>query len=90
MMTPRIPNRGRVEMSEGIAAAVACAISVGLGRRVGIVVEAMMLRLSSRANGGNDREARTQSGREVRVVERNLHGDSLYDFREIAGSVVRR
>ena len=39
MMTPRIPSRGRVEISEGIAAAVACAISVGLGRRVVIVVD---------------------------------------------------
>ena len=39
-MTPIIPNRGRVEISEGIAAAVARAICVG----VGLIIAAKSLR----------------------------------------------
>src|SRR6267378_4618887 len=44
MITPNIPTRGRVEIADGIAAAVARAISAGVGGRVVIAVDAMMVR----------------------------------------------
>ena len=43
MSTPSIPTSGRVEISDGIAAAVARAISAELGGRVVIAAEAMMV-----------------------------------------------
>jgi hypothetical protein len=44
MSTPNIPTRGRVEIADGIAAAVARASSAGVGGRVVIAGEAMMIR----------------------------------------------
>src|ERR1700686_3294425 len=43
MSTPSIPNRGRVDIADGIAAAVARAISAGVGGRAVIAAEAMVV-----------------------------------------------
>src|ERR1700730_7641989 len=55
-----------------------------------VVKVAIAVRSAPCAYRGCDGEARTQGGRQARIVEHNLHGDSLYDFRKVAGSVVGR
>src|ERR1700735_2345013 len=40
------------------------------------------------AYGGDNGEARTQHSRSIGIVERDLYGDSLHDFSEIAGGIV--
>src|SRR5580658_7875134 len=87
--TPRIPRSGRVDTSDGIAAAAACAISSADGR-TGIVEAAIDFRLSFGADGCYHGKSRTQSGRERRIVQRDLDGNTLHDFREISSGVVGR
>src|SRR5271156_3828238 len=87
--TPKMPRRGRVDTSDGIAAAAACAISSADGRIV-MVEAAIDFRLLSGADGCYHRESGTQRSREGRIVERDLDGNTLHDFCEIAGGVVRR
>src|SRR5271165_3969194 len=91
MRTPAIPSRGRVEMSVGIAIAVARAICAGVGGSVGVrdmTVAAAML--FSRPDSSDYRKARAQLGGEFGIVESNLDRDSLHYLGEIAGSVVGR
>src|ERR1700751_2244583 len=85
--TPRIPSSGLVETSAGIAAAVARAISTADGRIV-MVEAAICSSSSSRADSCNHRKAGTQRLGHSRVIQRNLDGNTLYDFREVAGRVV--
>src|ERR1700678_2210156 len=87
--TPRMPRRGRVDTSDGIAAAAACAISTADGRTV-MVEAALEFRLSSGVGGCYHRKSGTQSGRERRIVQRDLDGNTLHDFREISSGVVGR
>src|SRR5271166_6783805 len=87
MRTPSIPNRGRVEMSVGIAIPVARAICAGVGGRDTTVAAAMLF---SRPDSSGHRKAWTQLGSEFGIVERNLDRDSLCYLGEIAGSVVGR
>src|SRR6202034_4790507 len=87
--TPRMPRRGRVDTSDGIAAAAACAISSADGRTV-MVEAAIDFRLSSGADGCYHRKSGTQSGRERRIVQRDLDGNTLHDFREISSGIVGR
>src|SRR5271163_3507290 len=94
MRTPIIPSTGRPEIFQGIALAVACAISSGVGGRL-IVVEAAINNMSgytriesvtgllSRADNGGNGESRTQIAGLIGIIEYNLHGDSLYHFRKI-------
>src|SRR5271166_6117373 len=91
MRTPTIPNRGRVEMSVGIAIAVARAICAGVGERVGgrdMTVAAAML--FSRPDRSDYRKARAQLGGEFGIVESNLDRDSLYYLGEVPGGVIGR
>src|SRR5208283_890996 len=90
IMTPIIAKKDRGVISEGIAVAVACANSSGVGGRVVIAVAAMMLRLSSGADCGNYGKSWSQFRSQARIVERNLHRDSLYHLGEVAGGVVGR
>src|SRR5882762_7422887 len=90
MITPNIPTRGRVEIADGIAAAVARAISAGVGGRVVIAGDAIMVRLSSRADGGKCRKARLEFGGQVGIIQRDLYRNALHDLSEVAGSIVRR
>src|SRR6202453_3786957 len=87
--TPRIPRRGRVDTSDGIAAAAARAISSADGRIV-MVEAAIDFRLSSGADSCYHRKSGTQRRRDRRVVERDLDGNTLHHFREIASGVVGR
>ena len=99
MRTPIIPRTGRVEISQGIALAVACAISSGVGGRL-IVVEAAIDNMSgytriegvtgllSRADNSGNRESRTQFAGLVGIIELNFYRDSLHHFRKIAGRIV--
>src|SRR5271157_4181387 len=86
-MTPRIPNKGLVETSAGIAAAAARAICAAVGGR-DMTVEAAIL--TSRADSSDNRKARAQLTGQGGIVERDLDGDSLYYLGEIAGGVVGR
>src|ERR1700693_6546755 len=87
--TPRIPSRGLLEPSAGIAAAAVRAISIGDGRTV-MLEAAILFRLPPRPDGCNHRESGPQFGGKGSVVQRDLDGDTLYHLREIAGRVVRR
>src|SRR5882724_436253 len=87
--TPRIPSSGLLESSAGIAAAAVRAISIGDGRTV-MLEAAMRVRLPFRADSCNHRESGTQFGGKGGVVQRDLDRDALYNFCEIAGSVVGR
>src|ERR1700691_4893490 len=87
--TPRMPRRGSGDTSDGIAAAAARANSTADGRIV-IVEAAIDFRLSSGADSCYHRKARTQRCRERRIVQRDLDGNTLHDFREIARRVVGR
>src|ERR1700722_153968 len=87
--TPRIPRRGRVDTSDGIAAAAACAISSADGRIV-MVEAAIDFRLSSGADRCYHRKPGTQRRLHVRIIQRYLDGNTLHDFGEIAGGVVGR
>src|ERR1700758_5602058 len=89
MTTPRIPNRGRVETSDGSAAAVAWAITSGGGGRVVIAAAAMMLRLASRANCGNDRKTWPQVRGQAGIIQSDLYWNALHDLSEVAGGIVR-
>src|ERR1700733_6029783 len=86
---PRIPSKGRVDTSDGIAAAAARAISTADGRIV-MVEAAIDFWLSSGVNSCYDRKSGTQPGCDRRVVQRNLDGNTLYNLREIARGVVGR
>src|SRR5882762_5571613 len=85
--TPRIPSRGLVETSEGIAAAAARAISMAEGR---IVMLEAAISLPSGADSCNHRNSGTQFRRDGRILQRDLDRNTLYDFREVASGVVRR
>src|ERR1700733_927692 len=87
--TPRIPRRGRVDTSDGIAAAAARAISRADGRTV-MVEAAIEFRLSSRADSCDHRKSRAQRGRKRRIVKGDLDRYTLHDFREITGGIVGR
>src|SRR5580692_5158483 len=87
--TPRIPSRGRVDTSDGIAAAAARAMSTADGRIV-MVEAAIDFRLWSGADSCYHRKSGTQPRRDRRIVQRDLDGNTLHDFREIARGVVRR
>src|ERR1700685_3082821 len=89
--TPRIPRRGRVDTSDGIPAAAASAISSADGRTV--MVEAAIFpvtdfQLLSRADSCHHGQSGTQCGRDRRIVQRDLDGNELHAFREIARGVV--
>src|ERR1700690_3977426 len=85
--TPRIPSSGLVETSEGIAAAAARAICIGDGRTV-IGEAAIGFRLLSGADGCNHRKPGTQFRCEIGIVQRDLDGNTLHDFREVASRVI--
>src|ERR1700690_2069499 len=87
--TPRMPIKGRVETSEGMAAAAARAMSAGVGRTA-MLEAAMIFRLLSRPDGGNDGKSGAQFRSESSVVQHDLDRDALHDLREIAGGIVRR
>src|SRR5271156_587568 len=87
--TPRIPIKGRVETSEGMAAAAARAMSAGVGRTA-MLEAAIILRLLPRPDGGNDGKSGAQFRSEGSVVQHDLDWDALNDFGEIAGCIVRR
>src|SRR5580693_5209737 len=89
VITPRMPSRGRFETSDGIAAAAPRAISTAEGRIV-IVEAAIACRLLFGADGRHDGKPGAQFGRKRRIVQRDLHGNALHDFREVAGGVVGR
>src|SRR5580698_11392292 len=85
--TPKIPRRGRVDTSDGIAAAAACAICIADGRTV--MVEASIDSwLLSGADSCHHRKSWTQRRRDRRVIQRDLDWNPLHDFREIAGGIV--
>src|SRR6267142_4445504 len=86
--TPRIPSSGLVETSAGIAAAAARAICTADGRIV--MLEAAIGSSSlSGADSCNHRNSGTPFRREGRILQRNLDRNTLYNFREVAGGVVR-
>src|ERR1700723_3607874 len=87
--TPRIPRKGRVDPSDGIAAAAARAISTADGRIV-MVEAAIDFRLWSGADSCYHRKSGTQPRRDRLIVQRDLDGNTLHDFREIARGVVGR
>src|SRR5271156_6758019 len=89
VMTPRMPSRGRVETSDGIAAAAPRAICNADGR-IGIVEAAIGCRLLFGADGRHDGKPGAQLGRKRRIVQRDLHRNALHDFREVAGGVIGR
>src|ERR1700756_2488531 len=85
--TPRIPSNGLVETSAGIAAPAARAISVGEGRTM--MLEAAICSSSpSGADRCDHRNSGTQFRRESRILQRDLHRNTLHDFCEVARGVV--
>src|SRR5258706_15319534 len=89
MTTPRIPSRGLVETSDGMAAAAPRAISIAVGRTT--MLEAVILfRLPPGPDGCNHRESGAQLAGKGAIVQPNLDRDALYHLREIAGRVVGR
>src|SRR4029077_19642162 len=87
--TPRIPRRGRAKTSDGMAAAAARAISIADGRTV-MVEAAIDFLLSSRVDSCYHRKSGTQRRRDGRIVQRDLDGNALHYFREIASVVIGR
>src|SRR5580704_4999211 len=87
--TPRMPIRGRVETSDGMAAAAARAMSAGVGRTA-MLEAAMILRLLPRPDSGNHGKSGAKFRSESTVVQHDLDRDALYDLGEIAGRIVRR
>src|SRR4029077_8058653 len=87
--TPRMPIRGRVETSDGIAAAAARAMFAGVGRTA-VLEAAIIFRLPSRPDSGNDGKSGAQFRGESGVVQHDLDRDALHDLGEIAGRIVRR
>src|ERR1700733_7430314 len=87
--TPRIPRRGRVDTSDGIAEAAARAIS-NADERIVIVEAAIGFRLSSGADSCYDGKPGTQRRRDCRIVQHDLDGNALHDFCKIASGVVGR
>src|ERR1700690_2874263 len=85
--SPRNPSSGLVETWECIAAAAARAICIGDGRTV-IVEAAIGFRLLSGADGCNHRKPGTQFRCEIGIVQRDLDGNTLHDFREVASRVI--
>src|SRR5579864_8190627 len=85
--TPKIPSRGRVDTSAGMAAAVARAISTADGRTA--MLEAAICSTSpSRADSCDHRKSGTQFRRESGIVQCDLDRNTLYDFCEVASRVV--
>src|ERR1700686_4199040 len=85
--TPKMPSRGRVDTSDGMAAAAVRAISKADGRTV--MLEAAICSSSpSRAHSCNHRNSGTQFRREGRILQRDLDRNTLHDFREVASGVV--
>src|SRR5580692_9869878 len=89
LTTPRTPRSGRVDTSDGIAAAAPRAISNADGRTV-MVEAAIDFRLSSGSDSCYHRKSGTQRRRDGRVIQRDLDGNTLHDFREIASGVIGR
>src|SRR6266481_2585845 len=85
--TARIPSSGLVETSAGIAAAAARAISTADGRSV-MLEAAIGSRSPSRTDSCNHRKSGTQLLGHSRVIQRDLDGNTLHDFREVASRVV--
>src|SRR6266567_1678152 len=88
--TPKIPSRGLFDSSAGAADESARTICVGEGCATAIVVAILRLRSVSCANRGDNGKPRTQGSGNARIIEPDLYGDSLHDFREITGGIVRR
>jgi hypothetical protein len=70
--TPRIPSSGLVEVSAGIAAATARAISTAVGRSV-LLEAAICSSSQSRADGYNHRK----SGTKLPMIRSNVRGPDL-------------
>ncbi len=87
--TPRMPIKGRFETSDGIAEAAARAMSAGVVRTAMLEV-AMIFRLLSRPDSGNDGKSGAQFRSEIGVFQRDLDRDALHNLGEIAGGIVRR
>src|SRR6516225_2556408 len=87
-MTPRMPSRGLFDNSPGTTRPTPSASCGAAGNATMVVEAAMGFPSVLRANARDDGESRTQRHRRVRVVERNLHRDSLHHFRVIAGRIV--
>src|SRR6266478_9606015 len=87
--TPKMPSRGRVDTSDGMATAVARAMSTADGRTV-MVKAAICSRSPSRADSCNHRNSGTQFRREGRILQRDLDRNTLHDFCEVASRVVGR
>src|SRR5580692_3999624 len=91
MITPRMPSSGLFERSAGPAATKACAICAEVGCGTTVVEAAIQYApLVRGAHRGNNGEPGTQRGREVGIIEGDLHRDSLHHLRVIPGGVVRR
>src|SRR4051812_16410626 len=89
VITPRIPSRGRVDTSDGMAAAAARAMSIADGRTV-MFEAAIGFRSLSRADGCNYGESGTQLRGESRVLECDFDGNTLDDLGEVARGIVGR
>src|ERR1700689_4556462 len=76
--TPRIPRRGRVDTTDGIAAAAPRAISRADGRTV-MVEAAIDFQLLSGEDRCYHREAGTQRSRDRRIFQRDLDRNALHD-----------
>src|SRR5271163_2902345 len=91
MITPRMPSSGLFERSAGPAATRACAICAEVGCGTTVVEAAIQYApLLRGAHRGNNGEPGTQRGREVGIIEGDLHRDSLHHLGVVPGSVVGR
>src|SRR6516162_9136641 len=83
-----MPSRGLFDNSPGTIRPTPSASCGAAGNATMVVEAAMGFPSVLGANGRDDGESRTQRHRGVRVVERNLHRDSLHDFRVVTGCIV--
>src|SRR5260370_16672560 len=90
MITPKIPSNGLFESSAGTACASPRAICCGVNCATAAEAPIARSPLTPCAHGGDDGEPRTQGSGNARIIEPDLYGDSLHDFREITGGIVSR